>query len=87
MKGLRMKAIKSAVKLEWKSASVTGTQLRETVSGQYYAYRIKPGEWRAGRVWFNVETDFRLRFSSFAVAKAYCQRYESDKTIIVGEVA
>lgn len=82
-----MKSIKSEVKLEWKSASVTGTQLRETVSGQYYAYRIKPGEWRAGRVWFNVETDFRLRFSSFAVAKAYCQRYESDKTIIVGEVA
>jgi hypothetical protein len=82
-----MKAIKSAVKLEWKSASITGTQLRETVSGQYYAYRIKPGEWRAGRVWFNVETDFRLRFSSFAVAKAYCQRYESDKVIIVGEVA
>lgn len=86
MKGLRMKTINSTVKLEWKSASVTGKQLRETVSGQYYAYQIKPGEWRAGRVWFNVETDFRLRFSSFAVAKAYCQRYESDKIIIVGEV-
>jgi hypothetical protein len=82
-----MYATKSAVKLEWKSASITGKELRETVSGQYYAYRIKPGEWRAGRVWFNVETDFRLRFSSFAVAKAYCQRYESDKVIIVGEVA
>jgi hypothetical protein len=82
-----MKAIESAVKLEWKSASITGTQLRETVSGQYYAYRIKPGEWRAGRMMFNIETDFRLIFSSFAVAKAYCQRYESDKVIIVGEEA
>ena len=82
-----MYATKSPVKLEWKSASITGKELRETLSGQYYAYRIKPGEWRAGRVWFNVETDFRLRFSSFAVAKAYCQRYESDKVIIVGEVA
>ncbi len=82
-----MKAINSAVKLEWKSASITGTQLRQTVNEQYYAYRIKPGEWRAGRVWFNVDTDFRLRFSSFAVAKAYCQRYESDKVIIVGEIA
>jgi len=73
--------------LEWKSARVTGTQLRETVNGQYYAYRIKPGEWRAGRMMFNIETDFRLTFSSFAVAKAYCQQYESDKVIIVGEVA
>jgi len=36
---------------------------------------------------FNIETDFRLIFSSFAVAKAYCQRYESDKVIIVGEEA
>jgi len=82
-----MYATKSAVKLEWKSASITGKELRETLSGQYYAYRIKPGEWRAGRVWFNVETDFRLRFSSFAVAKAYCQRHESDRVFIVGEVA
>jgi hypothetical protein len=82
-----MYATKSAVKLEWKSASITGTQLRETVNGQYYAYRIKPREWRAGRMMFNIETDFRLTFSSFAVAKAYCQRYESDKVIIVGEEA
>jgi hypothetical protein len=82
-----MYATKSAVKLEWKSASITGTELRETVNGQYYAYRIKPGEWRAGRMMFNIETDFRLTFSSFAVAKAYCQRYESDKVIIVGEEA
>jgi hypothetical protein len=82
-----MYATKSAVNLEWKSASITGTQLRETVNGQYYAYRIKPGEWRAGRMMFNIETDFRLTFSSFAVAKAYCQRYESDKVIIVGEEA
>ena len=82
-----MYATKSAVTLEWKSASITGTQLRETVNGQYYAYRIKPGEWRAGRMMFNIETDFRLIFSSFAVAKAYCQRYESDKVIIVGERA
>jgi hypothetical protein len=82
-----MYATKSAVKLEWKNASITGTQLRETVNGQYYAYRIKPGEWRAGRMMFNIETDFRLIFSSFAVAKAYCQRYESDKVIIVGEEA
>jgi len=63
------------------------TGKRETVNGQYYAYRIKPGEWRAGRMMFNIETDFRLIFSSFAVAKAYCQRYESDKVIIVGEEA
>jgi hypothetical protein len=82
-----MYATKSAVTLEWKSASITGTELRETVNGQYYAYRIKPGEWRAGRMMFNIETDFRLTFSSFAVAKAYCQRYESDKVIIVGEEA
>ena len=81
-----MKAIKSPVKLEWESARVTGTQLRYTIDRGYYAYKIKPGEWRAGRMMFNVETDFRLRFSSFAVAKAYCQRYESDKVIIVGEV-
>ena len=80
-----MKAIKSAVKLEWESARVTGKQLRYTIDRGYYAYQIKPGEWRAGRVWFNVETDFRLRFSSFAVAKAYCQHYENDKVIIVGE--
>jgi hypothetical protein len=82
-----MKAINSPIKLEWKSASVTGKQLRETLNGQYYAYQIKAGEWRAGRMMFNVETDFRLRFSSFAVAKAYCQLHESDKVIIVGEVA
>ena len=75
------------MKLEWKSASVTGSQLRQTVNEQYYAYQIKRGEWRAGRVLFNVETDFRLTFSSFAVAKAYCERYESDKVIIVGVVA
>lgn len=74
-------------KLEWKSASVTGTQLRQTLNEQYYAYQIKRGEWRAGRVMFNIDTDFRLRFSSFAVAKAYCQIYENDKVIIVGEVA
>ena len=75
------------MKLEWKSASVTGSQLRQTVDEQYYAYQIKRGEWKAGRVWFIVETDFRLTFSSFAVAKAYCERYESDKVIIVGVVA
>jgi hypothetical protein len=82
-----MKAIKSPVNLEWKSASVTGRQLRETLNGQYYAYEIKAGEWKAGRMIFKIETDFRLTFSSFAVAKAYCQQYESDKVIIVGEVA
>ena len=73
--------------LEWKSASVTGRQLRETLNGQYYCYQIKRGEWRAGRVMFNIDTDFRLCFSSFAVAKAYCQIYENDKVIIIGEVA
>jgi hypothetical protein len=82
-----MKAINSPIKLEWKSASVTGKQLRETIDGQYYSYQIKAGEWRAGRMMFNIETDFRLRFSSFAVAKAYCQRHESDRVFIVGEVA
>lgn len=75
------------MKLEWKGASVTGRQLRETLNGEYYAYEIKRGEWKAGRMMFNIETDFRLAFSSFAVAKAYCQRYESDKVIIVGKVA
>lgn len=75
------------MKLEWKSASVTGAQLRQTIDEQYYAYQIKRGEWRAGRVMFNLDTDFRLTFSSFAVAKAYCERYESDKVIIVGVVA
>ena len=75
------------MRLKWKSASVTGRQLRETFNGQYYAYEIKRGEWKAGRMMFNIETDFRLNFSSFAVAKAYCQGYESDKVIIVGKVA
>jgi hypothetical protein len=75
------------MKLEWKSASVTGSQLRQTIDEQYYAYQIKRGEWRAGRVMFNLDTDFRLTFSSFAVAKAYCERYESDKVIVVGVVA
>jgi hypothetical protein len=75
------------MKLEWKSASVTGAQLRRTIDEQYYAYKIKRGEWRAGRVMFNLDADFRLTFSSFAVAKAYCERYESDKVVIVGEVA
>ena len=42
-----MKAINSPIKLEWKSASVTGKQLRETIDGQYYSYQIKAGEWRA----------------------------------------
>ena len=75
------------MRLEWKSASVTGSQLRQTIDEQYYAYQIKRGEWRAGRVLFNLDADFRLTFSSFAVAKAYCERYESDKVIIVGVVA
>jgi len=75
------------MELEWKSASVTGAQLRQTIDEQYYAYQIKRGEWRAGRVMFNLDTDFRLTFSSFAVAKAYCERYESDKVIVVGVVA
>jgi hypothetical protein len=38
-------------------------------------------------VMFNLDADFRLTFSSFAVAKAYCEQYESDKVIIVGVVA
>jgi hypothetical protein len=48
----------------------------------FYLYRVKAGDWRAGRFTFGRDVDFRLTFSSAKVARAYCERYDSDAVII-----
>lgn len=49
----------------------------------YYVYRNAPGDWRAGRLWFGQEIDFRMTFTSAKVARDYIAQYDRERVVIV----
>jgi hypothetical protein len=53
----------------------------------YYLYKIKAGEWRAGRYMFGQDVDFRLTFTSAKVARDYCAIHDREAVIITAVTA
>lgn len=72
--------------MKWNSRITESYQ--ETAEGtarahsKYYLYRVRRGEWRAGRYWFNRDVDFRLEFSSAKVARDYLEIYDREAVLI-----
>jgi hypothetical protein len=66
--------------LKWKNC---GTY-HATECGQYYAYR-EGHLWRAGRVMFARDIDFRVEFQTLASVKQFLQQHESDKVIFLAD--
>ena len=83
-----MHAINSPKVLEWEELEPGDKYWLTSTNGQYYIYRLSPRDWRGGYVAYGHTYDFKyLKFSSAHVAMKYCQHYESDKTIYVGDPA
>lgn len=83
-----MHAIKSPTILEWEELDKGDGLWLTSTNGQYYVYRLSPGDWRGGYVAFGHMFEFKsIKFSSADVGKKYCQHYESDKTVYVGDIA
>lgn len=70
--------------LEWNYYGRKRITYTSTMCGQYYALKVD-GLWKAGRVMFGRDIDFRVSFPSLANAQQFLQEYETNKVIIVGD--
>lgn len=48
-----------------------------------YLYEESAGKWRAGRYTLGREIDFRLEFPTAEEARAYCERYDEEKSATI----
>jgi hypothetical protein len=70
--------------LEWNYYGRKRITYTSTMCGQYYALKVE-GLWKAGRVMFGRDIDYRVSFPSLASARAFLQEKESNTVYIIGD--